>query len=447
MRHKHDEVVFLHCSCLVQRDGHVGTLTSTSHDVKLDVVERTFHRDQSIGHSCAVECFVFLARGCHGEEVPGVHLQIKVEVFQMIVFDLAFHRGFVAQGIDQNHILKTDTIVVDEYSGTEGVEGIQIANLTASVIQFQSAVNIEMIGRTLDGRQSIAKALHTAHNAGQQRAQRRQTQRVHLDREVDVVLLLGRIIGTVGVQGPLTQVEDLGVDLYRLVGIVPHALHQSIADRLAIHTNAFHRKVSQDHGIVLHIADQTVTRDIAIDVEAIEEEIDIGDVETTQLHGEGVAFFHRHITVGADRLLVVAEHQIGDVDMTIGEVDKVVGRDRPKRVVDQGVQLCNGEDAALLMRVEISRYLCLVVVFQVIVIPKDICENSVVRHSGNDSEIIQTQLQCIGLRDFAIKDLVQFQRGECSITKAVVLQLNIIEVQFTDPNLLGTEGQVERVVT
>ena len=94
---------------------------------------------------------------------------------------------------------------------------------------------------------------------------------------------------------------------------------------------------------------------------------------------------------------------------------------------------------------EISLYHGLVMVFFLLVVPMDTGENGVIGHPRCKAEILNAQLQGIGLCDIPVFDFIQLQRGESRLHHIEAPQFQIVETQSTHLNILRTHREIKRI--
>ena len=92
----------------------------------------------------------------------------------------------------------------------------------------------------------------------------------------------------------------------------------------------------------------------------------------------------------------MAEHQVGDVDTPLRDIDEIVRRHVPQRVVDGDVGITNVDDAAFRVGMERRLDQSLVVVVFVDVVPFDACGDGVVTHLGKERKVVEANRQRVG---------------------------------------------------
>ena len=190
----------------------------------------------------------------------------------------------------------------------------------------------------------------------------------------------------------------MGIQFDGLVFIIPCTLNLGIANLVSINPKPVNPKVGQNHWIGFQTTDQRFAGNEAIEIEVptFGKDIEIGNVELVQLQRDGVAFIQRHIAIQTQRLLVMAEHQVGDVDTPLRDINEIVGRHVPQRVVDGDVGITNVDDAAFPVGMERRLDQSLVVVVFVDVIPFDACGDGVVAHLGKERKVVEAYRQRVG---------------------------------------------------
>ena len=196
-----------------------------------------------------------------------MQLEVEIEVFHPVVPDFAFHERCVAYRVGHHHVLERDGLVVDQDRRAEGIECVEVIDLAAAIDNTDFSADFGLVERAFDVDQAIGIALHSRHDARQERAGNGQPQRIQRNGEVKIVAISCGIVGTVSVQHPLRVVEDFGLHVDRLLLVVPRANNLGIAHKVAIHSQPFYVEVGQQHGVGLQAAEHGIARDEPVNVE------------------------------------------------------------------------------------------------------------------------------------------------------------------------------------
>ena len=98
------------------------------------------------------------------------------------------------------------------------------------------------------------------------------------------------------------------------------------------------------------------------------------------------------------------------------------------------------------MGMEIGLYRGFVGVVILDIVPIDAGKHRVIGHSGGKSEIIEPKLQGVRLREVAVFDFIQFQRGKSRVSCIEIPQFQVIEVKLTELYAFRAHRQVKRIV-
>ena len=139
----------------------------------------------------------------------------------------------------------------------------------------------------------------------------------------------------------------------------------------------------------------------------------------------------------------MTELEVGEGNATRVEIDEIVGRHVPQRVVDNKVELANIDDAAGFVRTVSAFNHGFVMVFLILVVPCDAGGNGVVGHFCGEKEVVDTYPHRIGRRYACVGHIVDRQDAEKGATRIEALHFKIADGDIANLHLLASCRQVE----